>query len=123
MVYKSLHQCITDLEVNGELRIISKESDPDLDLASIHLDEFAKGGKALLFENVKGSNYKVVSNLFGSISRSRYMFRHSLSTVKDLIEIKIDPSVIFKNPFKSVLTLLNGIYAIPKKVRFKGSPF
>ena len=74
-------------------------------MASIHLDEFAKNGKAILFEDVKGSQYKAVSNLFGTIERSRFMFRDSLQIVKDLIEIKIDPKSIFKNPLGVVLEL------------------
>ena len=119
MGYKSLYQCISELDSKGELKRISKESDPNLDLASIHLDEFSGEGKAILFENIKGSKYKVVSNLFGSISRSKFMFRDSLQVVKDLIEIKTNPSSVFKNPFRAFLTLLNGIYALPKKVSFK----
>jgi len=120
MAYKSLQQCISDLDKKGELRKISEEVNPDLDMASIHLDEFAKGGKAILFENVKGSKFAAVSNLFGTIERSKYMFRDSLQTVKDLIEIKTNPITAFKNPVKTIFTALDGIYALPKKVRFKG---
>ena len=93
MAYKSLQECVSDLDNKGELKIISDEVNPDLEMASIHLDEFAKNGKAILFENVKGSNYKVVSNLFGSVARSKFMFRDSLQIVKDLIEIKPVPIV------------------------------
>ena len=120
MAYKSLQECVSDLDNKGELKIISDEVNPDLEMASIHLDEFAKNGKAILFENVKGSNYKVVSNLFGSVARSKFMFRDSLQIVKDLIEIKTNPIAAFKHPLRTFLTGLNGIYALPKKVRFKG---
>ena len=61
-----------DLENQGELKRISVESNPDLEMASIHLDEFAKNGKAILFENVRGCKYKAVSNLFGSLARSQF---------------------------------------------------
>ncbi len=120
MAYKSLQECVSDLDNKGELKIISDEVNPDLEMASIHLDEFTKNGKAILFENVKGSNYKVVSNLFGSVARSKFMFRDSLQIVKDLIEIKTNPIAAFKHPLRTFLTGLNGIYALPKKVRFKG---
>ena len=120
MAYKSLQECVSDLDNKGELKIISDEVNPDLEMASIHLDEFAKNGKAILFENVKCSNYKVVSNLFGSVARSKFMFRDSLQIVKDLIEIKTNPIAAFKHPLRTFLTGLNGIYALPKKVRFKG---
>ena len=88
-------------------------------MASIHLDEFAKNGKAVLFENIRGCKYKAVSNLFGSLARSQFMFRDSLQIVKDLIEIKTNPISAFKNPVKAFFIALNGIFAIPKKVKFK----
>jgi 4-hydroxy-3-polyprenylbenzoate decarboxylase len=120
MAYKSLHQCISDLDNQGELKKVSEESNPDLQMASIHLDEFAQDGKAILFENVKGSKFRVVSNLFGSVARSKFMFRDSLQIVKDLIKIKTNPASVFKLPFRAFLTALNGIYALPKKVSFNG---
>jgi 4-hydroxy-3-polyprenylbenzoate decarboxylase len=120
MAYKSLQQCVSDLDKKGELLKISEEINPDLDMASLHLDEFAKDGKALLFENVKGSKFSVVSNLFGTLERSKFMFRDSLQIVKDLIDIKTNPISVFNNPAKAIFTALNGIYALPKKVRFKG---
>ena len=119
MGYKSLHQCISDLDKKGEIKRVSEEADPNLEMASIHLDEFSQDSKAVLFENVKGTRYKAVSNLFGSLERSRYMFRDSLQIVKDLINIRTNPQYIFKHPFRTLLTLLNGIYALPKKVCFK----
>ena len=50
MSYKSLQECISDLQNNGDVRIISEQVDPNLDIASIHLDEFKNGKKTLLFE-------------------------------------------------------------------------
>ena len=121
MSYKSLQECITDLDRKGEIKIISDEVNPDLDMASLHLNEFEKGGKAIFFENIKGSNYKAVSNLFGTLDRSRFMFRDSLEIVKQLIELKTNPISALKTPVKSLFTALNGIYSIPKKVSFPRS--
>jgi 4-hydroxy-3-polyprenylbenzoate decarboxylase len=120
MAYKSLQQCVSDLDKKGELLKISDEINPDLDMASIHLEEFAKGGKAIIFENIKGSKFSAVSNLFGTLERSRFMFRDSLQIVKDLIDIKTNPISVLNNPAKAIFTALNGIYALPKKVRFRG---
>ena len=120
MTYKSLHKCISDLEKKGQIRNVYEEMNPDLDMATIHLDEFANGGKAILFENIKGSKYKAVSNLFGTLERSKFIFRDNLQIVKELINIKINPISVFKHPFKALSIALNGIYALPKKVRFKG---
>ena len=58
MAYKSLHQCISDLFNNGEVRIISEEVNPDLEMGFIHLNEFKEGKKTLLFENIKVQKYK-----------------------------------------------------------------
>ena len=119
MSYNTLQQCLNDLENNGDLKVVSEKLNPDLELASLHLEEFSKQGKALLFKNIIGTKYRAASNLFGTIDRSRFMFRDSLQTVKDLIEIKIDPKIIFKNPLRTLKTALNALYALPKRVRFK----
>lgn len=121
MAYKSLQQCISDFEKKGELFRINKEVNPELEMASIHLDEFAKDGKALFFENIKGSKYQAVSNLFGTLERSRFMFRDSFQIVKDLIDIKTNSGSVLKNPVKSFFTAINGIYSIPKRVCFPRS--
>ncbi len=121
MAYKSLQQCISDLEKKGELLKITKETNPDLEMPSIHLEEFAKAGKAILFEKVKGSKFRAVSNLFGTLERSKFIFRDSLEKVKQLIELKTNPISAFKNPFKAIFTALHGIYSIPQKVRFPRS--
>ena len=90
-------------------------------MAYIHLDEFKEGKKTLLFENVKGSKYRSVSNLFGTLDRGKFIFRNSIDLVKDLIDLKLNPTNALKNPIKSLFTVLNGIYSLPKKVRFPKS--
>ena len=118
MGYKSLEKCISDLRKKGELRIITGESNPNLDMASIHLDEFAKSGKAILFEKVKDSKYRAVSNLFGTLNRSKFIFRKSLKKVQHLIELKTNPASALKNPVKAFFSALHAIYALPLKVKF-----
>ena len=118
MAYKSLQQCITDLEKQGELLRIPKQVNPDLEMAEMQLDEFAKGGKAIIFENIKGSKFRAASNLFGTLERSKFMFRNSLKKVKQLIDLKTNPALALKNPFEAIFTALHAIYAIPIKVRF-----
>ena len=119
MGYKTLQECILDLDKNGYLKRINSKKNPNLEISGIHLDEFSKTGKALLFEDIEGSDFKAVSNLFGTLDRSKFIFRDSLPIVKNLIELKTNPLVALKNPFKALFTALNAIYAIPKKVRFR----
>tara|TARA_B100000902_G_scaffold397426_1_gene461196 strand:+ start:3949 stop:5673 length:1725 start_codon:yes stop_codon:yes gene_type:complete len=118
MSYKNLADCITDLESNSNLKKISKEVNPFLEIADIHLNEYKNSGKAILYENVKGTRFRAVSNLFGTLERSRFIFRNSIKIVEDLIDIKLNPIKIIKNPFRSLYVLLNGIYSLPKKVKF-----
>jgi len=75
MMYRNLEECIIDLEKNGHLIRIQEEVDPYLEMAAIHLKVYAAGGPALLFEHVKGSKFRAVSNLFGTIERSKFIFR------------------------------------------------
>ena len=53
MGYRNLTQCVNDLERNGHLLRITDEIDPDLEMAEIQRRVFARGGPAILFENVK----------------------------------------------------------------------
>ena len=119
MGYKTLNETIQDLEKNGFVKRISSEKDPNLELASLHLEEFSSEKKVIVFDNVKGSKFKAVSNIFGTLERSKFLFRDSIEIVKSLIELKTNPLSAFKNPLKAFKTGLNAIYAIPKKVRFK----
>ncbi|MCA8941050.1 MAG: UbiD family decarboxylase, partial [Planctomycetes bacterium] len=52
-----------------EIVEIDCEVDPDLEAAEIHRRVIAAGGPALLFRNVKGSPWPVVTNLFGTARR------------------------------------------------------
>ena len=118
MGYSSLRSCIDDLEKNGHLIRISQEVDPNLEMASIHLEEFKNSGKAILFENVKGSKYPAVSNIFGTIDRSNFIFRKSIKKVKKLIDLKMNPINGFKDPISSLKSAVYATMALPKKVSF-----
>ena len=113
MAYRSLADCIEDLDKTGQLIRIKEEVDPYLEMASIHLRIHEAGGKAILFEKVKGSQYQAVSNLFGTLERSEYIFKNTLPHVRNLIEIKNNPLAVLKKPFKHLATLLAGFKALP----------
>ncbi len=118
MGYKSLEDCVIDLERHGHLIRIKEEVDPYLEMASIHLRVFEKKGPALLFENIKNTRYRAVSNLFGTLERSRFLFRDSIERVKKVIQLKADPSQVLKNPFKYANLAFFALNALPKKVIF-----
>ena len=118
MAYSSLQSCISDLEKNNHLIRITEEVDPYLEMAAIHLRVFENNGPAILFENIKNCNYSAVSNLFGSLERSRFIFRDTIDDVKRLVELKGNPISVLKQPFDILPTLFTGLKALPKKVAF-----
>ena len=115
MAYKSLEACLLDLEANGQLIRIKEEIDPYLEMATIHLRVHEAGGPALLFENVKGSKFRAASNIFGTLERSKFIFRDTLSIVKRLIELKDDPVKALKNPIKNFSAGMAALKALTKK--------
>jgi 4-hydroxy-3-polyprenylbenzoate decarboxylase len=115
MGYKNLAECIADLEKHGHLIRIKEEVDPYLEMAAIHLRVYEKQGPALLFENVKGSDFPAVSNLFGTIERAKFMFRDSLANVEQLVALRSDPIKALKNPLKNAGAALTAISALPLK--------
>ncbi len=115
MGYPNLQACIVDLEKHGHLIRIKEEVDPHLQMAAIHLRVFEHGGPATLFENVKGSKFPAVSNLFGTLERSKFIFRDTLDKVKTLVDIKGDPLKAIKQPFKYANVALTALSALPMK--------
>ena len=115
MAYSSLEACLLDLERTGQLLRIKEQVDPYLEMAAIHLRVFEQKGPAILFENVKGSKFRAASNIFGTLERSQFIFRDTLPKVKQLIDIKIDPTAAIKNPLKSLAALPAALNALPKK--------
>ena len=118
MAYHSLEDCLIDLERNGQLIRIKEEVDPCLEMAAIHLRVYEAGGPALLFEKVKGSKFRAASNIFGTLERSKFIFRKTLHTVQQLIELKDDPVKAIRHPFKNITTGLAALKAFPKKDPF-----
>lgn len=115
MNYSSLEECLVDLEKNGHLVRIKEEVDPFLEMAAIHLRVYEKQGPALFFENVKGSQFRAASNIFGTLNRSKFIFRNTLDKVRALVELKNDPAKAMKSPFKHLGAGLSALKALPLK--------
>ncbi|MCO7246513.1 MULTISPECIES: 4-hydroxy-3-polyprenylbenzoate decarboxylase [Halomonadaceae] len=69
MKYHDLREFITALEAQGELKRITAEVDPYLEITEICDRTLRAGGPALLFENVKGHDMPLLGNLFGTPKR------------------------------------------------------
>ncbi|PKM80228.1 MAG: 4-hydroxybenzoate decarboxylase [Firmicutes bacterium HGW-Firmicutes-14] len=68
-MHTNLRSFIELLRKENEIREVRAEIDPYLELAEVHRRVIEKGGPALLFTNVKGSRFPVVTNLFGTPRR------------------------------------------------------
>lgn len=69
MAYEGLQQFISFLESKGELIRISAEVDPILEITEIADRVMKQGGPALLFEKVRGSQWPLLINAYGSEKR------------------------------------------------------
>lgn len=117
MALRTLAQSVADLEAGGHLVRITDEIDPHLEAAEIHRRVYQNDGPAVFFENVKGCRFPMVSNLFGSLERSLYMFRHTIENVRRLVELKVDQAAFWKNPLRYWRAPLTAVTMLPKKVR------
>jgi 4-hydroxy-3-polyprenylbenzoate decarboxylase len=116
MLYNSLEDCLIDLEKHGHLIRIKEEIDPCLEMAAIHLRVYEAQGPALLFERVKGSQFRAASNIFGTIERSKFIFRNRLKLIQQLIQLRNNPQQIFQHPFSSIKTGSSSLSSLPKKI-------
>lgn len=69
MVHNDLRAFLDILRKENELIEISAQVDPNLEIAEIHRRVIENEGSALLFTNVMGSSFPVVTNLFGTSRR------------------------------------------------------
>ncbi len=89
--------------------------DPNLEMAEVQRRVYEAGGPAIFFENVKGTPFPAVSNLFGTVERSQFMFRDTLARIRKVMELKANPPAFFKNPFKYLDLPIAGLHALPRK--------
>jgi 4-hydroxy-3-polyprenylbenzoate decarboxylase len=98
MGYRNLRECVADLERTGQLVRIEREVDPYLEAAEIQRRVYQAGGPAVYYARVKDCGFPMVSNLFGTLPRTRFLFRDTLRTVRQLVELKAEPAAFWKNP-------------------------
>jgi 4-hydroxy-3-polyprenylbenzoate decarboxylase len=117
MGYRNLRDCVADLERTGRLVRIDAEIDPCLEMAEVQRRVYQAGGPALLFARPRGCAFPMVCNLFGTIERTRFLFRDTLAAARHLVELKVDPSAFWKNPWRYRDAPGALLHALPKFVR------
>ncbi|MFM9963028.1 MAG: UbiD family decarboxylase [Planctomycetaceae bacterium] len=116
MGYRNLQECVADLERSKQLLRIDAEVDPHLEIAEIQRRVYQASGPALLFTRAKGCRFPLLANLFGTIERTRFLFRDTLDAVRRLVELKIDPMCLVRNPWQYRGAPLTALHMLPKFV-------
>src|SRR5436309_6615159 len=113
----SLRRLVLDLEQAGHLVRLEEEIDARLEAAEIQRRVYASGGPAVFFAKVKDCRFPMVSNLFGTLERARYLFRHTYENVRRAIELKIDPTMALRQPLRYAAAPLTAWRMQPRSVR------
>lgn len=117
MGYRSLQVCVRDLENSGHLIRYSDPVDAKLEAAEIQRRVYLSNGPAVLFDNVQGCQFPIVSNLFGTLERARYIFRDTFQNVQRAIQLKVEPEKALKQPLKYWRAPFIAWQMQPKRVR------
>ena len=88
MSFPDLRAFIEALRRDNDLITVDAPVDPHLEVAEIHRRVIAAGGPALLFTNVKGSRFRLVTNLFGTARRAEMAFgERPLRLIKRVVHL------------------------------------
>ncbi|MBN2025097.1 MAG: UbiD family decarboxylase [Pirellulales bacterium] len=117
MPYRTLRQCVDDLAARGQLARIDAPIDARLEAAEIQRRVYRAGGPAIYFANVRGCRFPMVSNLFGTIQRVRYLFRDTLDALARLARLQADPADLLERPRLYLKTPWHAWHARPRRVR------
>ena len=91
MQYRDLREFISYLEQSGELKRVSQQVSPDLEMTELCAQVLKKGGPAILFENPSGYNMQVLGNLFGTVKRvALAMGKDDISELRQLGQFLAD---------------------------------
>jgi 4-hydroxy-3-polyprenylbenzoate decarboxylase len=126
MGYRSLRECVEDLQRMGDLRVIEAEVDPRLELGMIQRRAYRSQGPALLFSNLKGCRFPALANLYGTPRRARFVLRHGFRAVQAMVALKADPEALLRSPLRLPLSLARlaagGWHALPVPVAAGRAP-
>src|SRR5687768_6299222 len=87
-MFTDLRLFLDQLRRDRDLVEIAAPVDPVLEAAEIHRRVIAAGGPALLFTNVKGSDFPLVTNLFGTARRAELAFgQRPLAFIKRVVHL------------------------------------
>jgi UbiD family decarboxylase len=86
--FPDLRSFIDILRRDGSIVTVDAPVDSHLEVAEIHRRVIAAGGPALLFTNVRGARFRLVTNLFGTARRAELAFgERPLRLIKRLVHL------------------------------------
>ncbi len=116
MGYRNLQECVSDLEKRGMLLRIDLPLDPRLEIGAVQRRVYQAGGPALLFTNPLNCGFPFLGNLFGTLERTRFIFRDTLDDIRRLLDLKINPFSALKNPLDAIKVPFAAFNLLPKTV-------
>lgn len=117
MRYRNMQQLLADLERTGQLIRVTQEVDPYLEVAEIQRRAYRAKAPAILFTRVRGTAFPMVCNVFGTMERTRWIFRDSLRALEGVFALKVNPFDFFKQPWRYAGVPRAAYSTMPKKVR------
>src|ERR1051325_7602289 len=88
MSFPHLRAFLRALRRDNDVVTVDAPVDPHLEVAEIHRRVIAAGGPALLFTNVKGAKFRLVTNLFGTARRAELAFgERPLRLIKRVVHL------------------------------------
>ncbi len=91
MGHRNLTETVRDLERHGRLVRVDHPVDPRLEMAEVQRRLYRAGGPAVLFTRPTGCAFPMLANLYGTVERTRFLFRDALADVRKLVALKTDP--------------------------------
>lgn len=116
MGYRNLQECVADLERQGMLVRVTTPLDPRLEIGAVQRRVYQAGGPALLFTNPVNCNFPLLGNLFGTLERTRFIFRDTLDDIRRLVDLKINPFAALKHPLDAMKAPFAALHLLPQTV-------
>lgn len=117
MGYRNLADCVADLKAHGHLIEIAEPIDPRLEAGAIQRRVYEAKGPALLFWRVRGTDFPMAANLFGTLERTRFLFRDTLDAVRRLVELKVRGPEVLRSAWRYRGVPLTALSMLPRRVR------
>ncbi|HEX2952101.1 MAG TPA: menaquinone biosynthesis decarboxylase [Armatimonadota bacterium] len=118
MAFTGLNDYLYQLEQRGELRRVSTEIDPYLEITELADRVVKSGGPALLIEHPKGADFPLAIGLYGTMARTEFALGAKLDAIADRLRqwVQTEPPVTMIDKLKQLPRLAQFAGFLPKVV-------